>query len=44
MQYENLFVPTNRKLDITKANNILNLNPKYDLESGFLKIIEYFSK
>jgi UDP-glucuronate decarboxylase len=35
--------PTNRKPDITKANEILDWNPKYDLESGLLKTIEYFS-
>ena len=34
--------PTNRKPDITKANKILNWEPKYDLESGLLQTIEYF--
>ena len=34
--------PTNRKPDITKALNILNWKPQYDLENGLLKTIEYF--
>ena len=34
--------PTNRKPDITKAKQILNWRPTYDLESGILKTIEYF--
>jgi UDP-glucuronate decarboxylase len=34
--------PTNRKPDITKANEILDWNPKYDLESGLLLTIKYF--
>ena len=34
--------PTNRKPDITKAKQILNWTPTYDLESGILKTIEYF--
>jgi nucleoside-diphosphate-sugar epimerase len=34
--------PTNRKPDITKANEILDWNPKYDLESGLLQTIKYF--
>jgi UDP-glucuronate decarboxylase len=34
--------PTNRKPDITKAINILNWKPQYDLENGLLKTIEYF--
>jgi nucleoside-diphosphate-sugar epimerase len=36
--------PTNRKPDITKAKNILNWEPKYDLNYGILKTIEYFTK
>lgn len=36
--------PTNRKPDITKANNILNWRPQYDLEKGLMKTIEYFRK
>ena len=36
--------PTNRKPDITKANNILNWKPQYDLEKGLMKTIEYFRK
>ena len=36
--------PTNRKPDITKAKNILNWEPKYDLKFGILKTIEYFTK
>jgi UDP-glucuronate decarboxylase len=35
--------PTNRKPDITKAKQILNWTPTYDLESGILKTIEYFN-
>ena len=34
--------PTNRKPDISRAKNILNWNPKYDLENGLMKTIEYF--
>jgi nucleoside-diphosphate-sugar epimerase len=34
--------PTNRKPDITKAKEILNWTPTYDLERGLLKTIEYF--
>lgn len=34
--------PTNRKPDISKAKNILNWEPKYDLEKGLIKTIEYF--
>jgi nucleoside-diphosphate-sugar epimerase len=34
--------PTNRKPDITKAKNILNWEPQYDLEKGLIKTIEYF--
>jgi UDP-glucuronate decarboxylase len=34
--------PTNRKPDITKAKNILNWQPKYELEQGISKTIEYF--
>jgi UDP-glucuronate decarboxylase len=36
--------PTNRKPDITKAKNILNWEPKYDLENGLMKTIEYFRR
>jgi UDP-glucuronate decarboxylase len=36
--------PTNRKPDITKAKNILQWDPKYELEKGLLKTIEYFSQ
>jgi UDP-glucuronate decarboxylase len=36
--------PTNRKPDITKAKNILNWDPKYELEKGLMKTIEYFSQ
>jgi len=35
--------PTNRKPDITKAKQILNWRPIYDLESGILKTIDYFN-
>jgi UDP-glucuronate decarboxylase len=35
--------PTNRKPDITRATNILHWNPKYNLETGILKTIEYFA-
>lgn len=34
--------PTNRKPDITKAMEILGWEPKYELERGLLKTIEYF--
>jgi len=34
--------PTNRKPDITKAKQLLNWTPTYDLETGLLKTIEYF--
>jgi UDP-glucuronate decarboxylase len=34
--------PTNRKPDISRARNILNWDPKYDLENGLTKTIEYF--
>jgi UDP-glucuronate decarboxylase len=34
--------PTNRKPDITKAKNILNWEPNYDLEKGLIKTIDYF--
>jgi len=34
--------PTNRKPDISRAKNILNWDPKYDLEKGLMKTIEYF--
>ncbi len=33
--------PTNRKPDITLANNILNWKPAYDLKKGLLKTIEF---
>jgi UDP-glucuronate decarboxylase len=36
--------PTNRKPDISRAKNILNWEPKYDLEKGLIKTIEYFSQ
>lgn len=36
--------PTNRKPDITKARNILKWEPKYDLEEGLIKTIEYFKE
>jgi UDP-glucuronate decarboxylase len=36
--------PTNRKPDITKANQILGWAPKYDLEMGILKTIDYFNQ
>lgn len=36
--------PTNRKPDISRAKNILNWEPKYDLEKGLMKTIEYFSQ
>jgi nucleoside-diphosphate-sugar epimerase len=35
--------PTNRKPDITKAKTILNWEPKYQLEKGIIKTIEYFT-
>jgi UDP-glucuronate decarboxylase len=35
--------PTNRRPDIKKANNILNWSPKYDLEKGLVKTIDYFT-
>ena len=35
--------PTNRRPDIKKANQILNWSPKYDLEKGLLKTIDYFT-
>lgn len=35
--------PTNRKPDITRAKNILNWEPKCDLEKGILKTINYFT-
>jgi nucleoside-diphosphate-sugar epimerase len=34
--------PTNRKPDITKAKNILQWEPMYDLEKGLIKTIKYF--
>ena len=34
--------PTNRKPDITRAKEILKWEPKYDLEEGLIKTIEYF--
>lgn len=36
--------PTNRKPDISKAKNILHWDPKYELEKGLLKTIEYFRR
>jgi UDP-glucuronate decarboxylase len=36
--------PTNRKPDINRARNILNWDPKYDLEKGLMKTIEYFRR
>jgi UDP-glucuronate decarboxylase len=35
--------PTNRKPDITLARDILKWEPKYHLETGILKTIEYFN-
>jgi UDP-glucuronate decarboxylase len=35
--------PTNRKPDITKAENILNWFPQYNLEEGIIKTISYFN-
>jgi UDP-glucuronate decarboxylase len=35
--------PTNRRPDIKKANQILNWSPKYDLEKGLVKTIDYFT-
>jgi UDP-glucuronate decarboxylase len=42
--YENLPIddPTNRKPDITRANNILGWYPNYNLEEGLIKTIAYF--
>jgi UDP-glucuronate decarboxylase len=42
--YEKLPIddPTNRKPDITRANNILGWSPNYNLEEGLIKTIEYF--
>jgi UDP-glucuronate decarboxylase len=34
--------PTNRKPDITKAKNILEWEPMYDLENGLMKTIKHF--
>jgi UDP-glucuronate decarboxylase len=34
--------PTNRKPDISRAKNILNWDPKYELEKGLIETIEYF--
>jgi UDP-glucuronate decarboxylase len=34
--------PTNRKPDITLAREILSWEPKYELEDGILKTVEYF--
>jgi UDP-glucuronate decarboxylase len=36
--------PTNRKPDISRAKKILNWDPKYVLEKGLMKTIEYFSQ
>ena len=35
--------PTNRKPDITKAKKILGWEPTYDLKTGLLKTIDYFT-
>jgi dTDP-glucose 4,6-dehydratase len=35
--------PTNRKPDISKANEILDWSPKYDLEKGLKNTIHYFA-
>lgn len=35
--------PTNRKPDISLANKILDWNPKYELEEGLIKTIDYFT-
>jgi UDP-glucuronate decarboxylase len=35
--------PTNRRPDIKKANQILQWSPKYDLEKGLVKTIDYFT-
>ena len=35
--------PTNRRPDISLAKEILNWEPKYDLELGIVKTIEYFT-
>ena len=35
--------PTNRRPDIKKSNQILNWSPKYDLEKGLVKTIDYFT-
>jgi UDP-glucuronate decarboxylase len=35
--------PTNRRPDITKAKNLLNWEPKYELENGIQKTINYFT-
>ena len=35
--------PTNRRPDITKARDILQWEPTYDLENGLMKTIEYFA-
>jgi nucleoside-diphosphate-sugar epimerase len=44
--YKNLPLddPSNRKPDITKAKNILQWEPKCDLETGITKTIDYFTK
>lgn len=36
--------PTNRNPDITRAMEVLKWSPKYPLETGILKTIEYFSQ
>lgn len=36
--------PTNRRPDITKAKELLKWEPNYDLETGIIKTIEYFSR
>ncbi len=34
--------PKQRKPDISKANSLLNWNPKIDLEDGIIKTVNYF--
>ena len=36
--------PTNRKPDITRAKNILQWEPLYDLEKGLMQTIKYFTE
>jgi len=35
--------PTNRRPDISRAREILHWEPRYDLEDGIIKTIDYFS-